>query len=535
MFNEEKYQKEIREYQNDEIYEYLLNHAKNPYNFPQLKEMFNKHANLVNLQNSKGKYLLSNLADEYINLSFANGDDFIIRNYEKLIELIYKNPNFEISEYETNQIQLSVQSSILRVNSIDSYDEETKKRVKFNLNELVGNINDAKKTADQLAYKYDIEIGFDQTILDEIDEYLTVDNELYKDIRDEYIITIDNEDTHLYDDAIGLEILENGNYKLRVCITDAAKFAPLKSKINHEAFRRAEKVYLNKYHFGNQMLPEKLSNEHCSLQAGKNRYVVSFNYEFTSKLDLVDFHAERAIVNVAKNMSYKEATSHLIKPKDETESTMINNLLVFANKLRKSDNFRYIREKEYTKDLKVKEGSIDTVNSIIQLLSTLTNHFVGNYFSDKNLLIIYTTSQATKTPPMLRDPKVKTSEAIEKVVKDVEPGYGPANYSIRRIGYHSANLKNYAPVTSPGRKYADLFNLEMVKHFMIDKIPYDGDRNQDKRYITHICKALNKRISENKKYVEDSYNYKANPLKEEVKNRVIKDKQNKNRKDKNSK
>ena len=101
------------------------------------------------------------------------------------------------------------------------------------------------------------------------------------DFTAETIVTIDPVDARDFDDAISLEQLDNGHWRLGVHIADVSHFVRPRTALDREALERATSVYLPDRVL--PMLPELISNGLASLQPGKVRYTKSAVMEFTAE------------------------------------------------------------------------------------------------------------------------------------------------------------------------------------------------------------------------------------------------------------
>lgn len=161
------------------------------------------------------------------------------------------------------------------------------------------------------------------------------------DLRDKQVFTIDPEDAKDFDDALSIDILDNGNFKLGVHIADVTHYMPQGSILDEEAYERATSVYLVDRVI--PMLPEKLSNGVCSLRPEEDKLAYSCFMEITPKGKLVDYSIDETVIHSQKRFSYEEAQAIL-----DGEVNRFTGPLKTAEKLA-----HVLLEKRF------KEGSID--------------------------------------------------------------------------------------------------------------------------------------------------------------------------------
>jgi ribonuclease R len=139
--------------------------------------------------------------------------------------------------------------------------------------------------------------GFDESIGDR------------KNFTGETIVTIDPVDARDFDDAISLEKLKNGHWRLGVHIADVSHFVRPKTALDREALERATSVYLPDRVL--PMLPEVISNGLASLQPGKVRYTKSAVMEFTEEGLRVSTELYSAAIRSSKRLTYEQVDEFL--------------------------------------------------------------------------------------------------------------------------------------------------------------------------------------------------------------------------------
>ncbi|TDI87301.1 MAG: ribonuclease R [Caldithrix sp.] len=124
------------------------------------------------------------------------------------------------------------------------------------------------------------------------------------DLRKETCFTIDPEDAKDFDDAVSIKILRNNNYELGVHIAHVSYYVRPGSVLDKEALRRGTSVYLVDRVV--PMLPEKLSNEICSLRPKEDRLTFSCIMEVNSEGKVVDYNICESVINSKRRFTYEE-------------------------------------------------------------------------------------------------------------------------------------------------------------------------------------------------------------------------------------
>ncbi len=185
--------------------------------------------------------------------------------------------------------------------------------------EILGHINDPGTDILSIVRGYDLPMEFSEKVLKQAEN---VSNEVSQadmagrmDLRDWQTVTIDGEDAKDLDDAI--TITKEGNqYRLGVHIADVTNYVQEHSALDVEALNRGTSVYLVDRVI--PMLPHKLSNGICSLNAGENRLALSCIMTIDEKGTVTDHTIAETVIKVDRRMSYN-SVKKILEDKDEAE------------------------------------------------------------------------------------------------------------------------------------------------------------------------------------------------------------------------
>ena len=217
--------------------------------------------------------------------------------------------------------------------------------------EIIGHINDPGTDIMSIVKGYDLPVEFSSKIMKQVEN---VSNEVSKadmagrmDLRDWQTVTIDGEDAKDLDDAITL-VKEGELYKLGVHIADVSNYVQENSALDVEALKRGTSVYLVDRVI--PMLPHKLSNGICSLNAGENRLALSCIMMIDAKGNVVDHTIAETVIRVDRRMSYT-SVKKILEEHDETECREYEELVPMFELMR--ELAAILRKK------RMKRGSID--------------------------------------------------------------------------------------------------------------------------------------------------------------------------------
>ncbi len=217
--------------------------------------------------------------------------------------------------------------------------------------EILGHVNEPGTDILSIAKDLGINNVFPDEVLDEIrnipDEVSEEEMRGRLDLRDELMVTIDGEDAKDLDDAVSVKPVDGG-YELGVHIADVSHYVKEYMPLDIEALNRGTSVYLVDRVI--PMLPQKLSNGICSLNAGENRLALSCIMKIDEKGNVVDHTIEKSVICVNMRLSYTGVNA-VLEHQDEEYSKQYEPVLPMLQDMKKVASF--LREK------RKKRGSID--------------------------------------------------------------------------------------------------------------------------------------------------------------------------------
>lgn len=378
--------------------------------------------------------------------------------------------------------------------------------------EVLGGINEAGVDMLSLIKQYELPYKFPEEVVNEAKAFGTKinpnDMENRKDLRNDIIFTIDGEDAKDLDDAIHVEKLANGNYKLDVHIADVSHYVREKTELDKEAYLRGTSIYM----LGRviPMLPRELSNGICSLNAGEDRYTLSCSMEITPKAKIVNSDIYKAVINVTERMSYTDVQKILDKADKEVLTRYEKYIKDFelmaelANILKAKRNENgylnldipeskiILDENGFAIDVKKYETYFS--NEIIEQFMLAANETVAEKFYWLQAPFIYRNHEAPALDKVKElnkvlfnfGYKIKISKEdiiypneFAKILEDVKGKpeekvvsniilrtLRVAKYEAENKGHFGIASKYYCHFTSPIRRYPDLFIHRIISKYI---------------------------------------------------------------------
>jgi ribonuclease R len=371
----------------------------------------------------------------------------------------------------------------------------------------------------ELPYKFTEEVESDaEKIRSEI---TAADIKERRDFRNVPTFTVDPADARDFDDALSLRQLENGNWEVGIHIADVTHYVKLDSLTEEEAKQRATSVYLVDRVV--PMLPERLSNNICSLIPSEDKLTYSAVFELNNKSEVLNEWFGRTIINSDKRFSYSEAQFVI----DTSEGEMKDQILLLhklAQQLRAKrfafGAFSFERvEVQFDLDdegrpLGVRFRDMGTANQLIEEFMLLANkrvaEFVGKKLKGKTFVyrihdkpdpekISNFRQFITRFGYKLTADENNLPKAMNRLMKEVAGrseqniietialrAMAKAIYSTDNIGHYGLAFKYYTHFTSPIRRYPDMMVHRLLTAYLDGENP--GSQEKYEKLCDHSSK-----------------------------------------------
>ncbi|MCD6010948.1 MAG: rnr [Flavipsychrobacter sp.] len=335
-----------------------------------------------------------------------------------------------------------------------------------------------------------------------------------KDMRNVLTMTIDPVDAKDFDDALSFRELKDGLYEVGVHIADVAHYIEAGSALDKEAYQRATSVYLPDRVL--PMLPERLSNELCSLRPHEDKYTFSVIFQINKQGKVKDYSINKTLIHSDRRFTYEEV-QEIIEGAGGDHEQEIHLMNAIARNLRQqrfkkgainfsSQEVRFeLDESGRPIGIVVKESK--EAHQLIEEFMLLANRTVAEYVGsmeykgdkipfpyrvhdvpDEDKLRVFTLFAARfgvkfdlGTPEAIARSFNQMLETVEgKPEQHVLEQLGirtmsKAVYTTDNIGHYGLGFEHYCHFTSPIRRYPDVLvhrillqciedNVKPIKH-----------------------------------------------------------------------
>ena len=380
-----------------------------------------------------------------------------------------------------------------------------------------------------ILYNQGIDPKFPDEVLEEA-EYVSIEldeAEIAKrrDFRDVLTFTIDPFDAKDFDDAISYRKLKNGNFELGVHIADVSHYVRPGSKMDAEALKRSNSVYLVDRVI--PMLPEQLSNIACSLRPKEDKYSFSAVFEMDESGDVKGEWFGKTVIHSNRRYSYEEA-QEIIEGKEgefQDEIRAIDKVAKILREARLANGALNIESEEMRFKLDSKGSPIETIiktskdaHKLIEEFMLLANKRVSLFLSkpnqNKDLIPMIYRVHDKPDPDKIGFLKIfldkfgheLTFESLEKIALNINVllksireenefplvqsmvirSMSKASYETQNIGHFGLAFTHYSHFTSPIRRYADLV-VHRILETELAKRPHQYGKTLDE-----VCKLISR-------------------------------------------
>jgi len=360
-----------------------------------------------------------------------------------------------------------------------------------------------------------------------------------RDLRSLRMVTIDGEDARDLDDAVSIEILPDGNFRLGVHIADVTHYVKEGSHLDKEALKRGTSVYFPDRVI--PMLPKELSNNICSLNAHEDRLAFSVIMDIDHSGNVIDHDIFESVIHINERMTYTNVYKILEEDDAELKERYKEHVDDFENmkklalilgerrRRRGSVDFNFDEAKiivdENGKTIDIKRYKMTIANKIIEEFMLLCNEVVSEHFYWIGIPFVYRIHEDPDPEKMenlnqilgafgyrLKGYRDVHPKAIQDVLNQIKGkpeekaismtilrSLQKARYSDIHDWHFGLAAEYYSHFTSPIRRYPDL----IIHRIMKEQINGRLDENRIEHYKS-ILHSIAQHSSERERAAQDA-------------------------------
>ena len=339
-----------------------------------------------------------------------------------------------------------------------------------------------------------------------------------KDCRDILTFTIDPVDAKDFDDAISFRKLGDDKYEIGVHIADVSFYVHPDTELDAEAYKRATSVYLPDR--VNPMLPEKISNELCSLRPHEDKLTFAAIFQMNGKGEVKQYWIGRTVIHSDHRYTYEDVQEIVEskKGKHDHEILLLNDIAQTLRKKRfskgainfSSQEVRFkLDDKGFPIGIMVKESK--EAHQLIEEFMLLANKTIAENVAKQNInkkpipfpYRVHDQPDKEKLAPFILYAKkyghvfdISSPQAISKsfntMLADAKGKpeqhvleqlgirtMAKAIYTTENIGHYGLAFEHYCHFTSPIRRYPDVL-VHRVLQSLLDGKPIVDKKMEEK-------------------------------------------------------
>ncbi|MFW6123935.1 MAG: ribonuclease R [Acidobacteriota bacterium] len=394
-------------------------------------------------------------------------------------------------------------------------------RSKNQLVKVLGKPGDPGVDTEVITRKYGLSTSFPSDVLEQAELKETKINaqemNSREDFRDWISVTIDGEDARDFDDAVSIKKFNGGGFLLGVHIADVSYYVEKGSPIDREAYSRGTSVYFPDSTL--PMLPEKLSNQICSLRPGEEKMTVSVVLKINKNGEVVKKDFYPSLIQTQARLTYKSVFKIFLGDEEEKKKhsfvvSDLMNMRELASLLRKRRLDSGSLDFELAEpELVYRRGVLDSVvpfkpneaHWLIEEFMLAANEAVAVFLSDMDTPMLYRVhpppakkdierfremlndfglSLPSKYPIRPKDlqsvlKKIKGRPDEKFLILELLKSLQLAVYSSKNRGHFGLGKTHYTHFTSPIRRYPDLMVHRILKSVLEGaKVPLPDPESQ---------------------------------------------------------
>jgi ribonuclease R len=400
----------------------------------------------------------------------------------------------------------------------------------------------------ELLVQHGFPLLFEEDVLEESERIPDIISETEigkrKDIRDILTVTIDPADAKDFDDALSFREIKKGIYEVGVHIADVSHFVEPDTELDKSAYERATSVYLPDRVL--PMLPERISNELCSLRPHEDKLTYSCIFQITAKGEIKQYWIGRTVIHSNHRFTYEDV-QQIIEKKEGHFSTEILLLHDLAQKFRKgrfkngainfsSQEVRFRLDDE-GKPLGIVIKESKESHQLIEEFMLLANRTIAENVSKMKInkkvipfpYRVHDQPDAEKLLPFMDFARkfghafeTDTPEAIassfNKMLLAVQGmpeqhvleqlgirTMAKAIYTTENIGHYGLGFEFYCHFTSPIRRYPDILVHRILDQVLSGKVKPDKKLEEKCRHSSERERAAMETERASNKYKQVEY------------------------------
>lgn len=391
---------------------------------------------------------------------------------------------------------------------------EKRRNPEGKVTEILGFISEKGVDVLSVIKQYQLPLEFPKKVLEQVEtiDYVITNEEIGNrvDLRNLKTFTIDGADAKDFDDAVSIEVMDNGNYKLGVHIADVSYYVVENSALDKEALKRGNSVYLVDRVI--PMLPKELSNGICSLNPNEPRLTLSVFMEINSMGKVVNHEIVESVIESKERLIYDDI-SKLLEEDDENLKERYSH--IYEDLKRMEELCKILNEK------REKRGSLDfdfpeakiildergipieivkedrrIANRMIEEFMLITNETIAEHIHWAQIPFIYRIHEEPDSEKItgfnkfihnfgyslkgIQEIHPKELQSLMNSVKGKKEenlintlllrSLKKAKYSSEVEGHFGLAARYYCHFTSPIRRYSDLKIHSIIKKYINGKL-----------------------------------------------------------------